>query len=355
VSEQGSIDISIEQLLELRHIPVPQARNTPASNGAWSGCFASRKRGHGTDYDDLRSYSPGDDLRHIDWRASARCDELHTRLYREEKEHRSRLICDLRHCMFTGSSVLRANHAVFLITRLLWRACQARTRVTLIVVTADGLSMFAPGTGDATAIRGCKLLVSEHQRIAQELASKNERARWAQTSNKPASAQATTSNVDDETLVDAAYRRHAVKVDSREHGPTLDTVLQWLLTRREQKTTQLWVSGFDYVGESFFDTLGAVARQSLNVAIHIDDPVLNGALPAGKFHYRSHGMKNKKPYSTDRFTPVGKSDQIVLADRLKQINQARVKRFDALAIPFISTAYGDDNVVSALRNQAYLA
>lgn len=355
VSEQQSIDISVDQLLELRHIPVPPARKTPASNGGLPGAFASHRRGHGTDFDDLRSYSPGDDMRHIDWRASARTDELHTRLYREEKEHRSSIICDLRHCMFTGSSILRANQAVFLSARLLWRACQTKTRVTLIVVTADGLSMIAPGTGDVTAIRGCNLLASEHKRIAQELTRQYGRPRKLRTSNKPASRQSTTDRDNDIAIVDAQYQRHALKVDSRDHGPTLDTVLRWLVLRREQKTTQLWVSGFDYVGEAFFDTLGAIARQSLNVAIHIDDPILNIALPAGKFHYRSQSANNDKTYSRDRITWVGKSNQDLLTERLIQKSQTRAKRFDALAIPLLSTAHGNDNVLSALRNQAYLA
>ena len=46
--------------------------------------FASRRRGDGFEFAELREYTAGDDPRRIDWAASARTGELQTRVYRDE-------------------------------------------------------------------------------------------------------------------------------------------------------------------------------------------------------------------------------------------------------------------------------
>lgn len=347
MSEDASIEIRVEQLLDLRHIPTPTAKSTPASNDTWLGSFASDKRGHGTDYDDLRRYSPGDDIRHIDWRASARTGELHTRLYREEKEHKTTVICDLRPCMFTGSKVLRANRATTISARLLWQACGAGTRVTLIVITANGISMNAPGSGHVTAIQGCNLLASEHQRIVHELQQRN-------NDDLPAKQTGFSIHRKPSDAGDVS-RRQTLTVAHKAHGPTLDAVLQWLLTQGHHKTTRLWVSGFDYEGEQFFNTLESIPAKSLNIAIHVDDPILSTALPAGEFYYSSHGTTNSRDFTRYGSKQVHSRNQPILEDKLEQIKRTRAARFDALMIPYLSTAHGDDEVIAALRHRAYLA
>lgn len=349
VNEPSTIDINVDQLLQLRHIEAPATRRIPDSNAAWLGTFTSKQRGHGTDYDDLRQYSPGDDIRHIDWRASARTNALHTRLYRAEKEHRTSIICDMRLCMFTGSNILRANRAVRLCARLLWQACKAGTRVTLIIITPEGLSMLAPGTGHTTAIRGCKLLATEHQRLVQTLIKRK---------HAPTTALREINN---------DYCRHeSLAVSNEAHGPTLDAALKRLIAHSEHKTTQLWASGFDYPGELFFNTLGSIAQQGHNVALQIDDPVLSNSLPSGDFHYQANHAQepDTEPESNHRqahqkrilhSARINKSNQEVLSQNLKQVRQCRVTRFAELSVPYLSNAAGDDAIIAALRHQGVLA
>src|SRR5690349_19275679 len=68
-----------------------------------SGRRASRVRGRGLAFEEIRSYRPGDDVRLIDWRASARTGRAQTRVFTEERDRPTLLVVDLTAAMFFGS------------------------------------------------------------------------------------------------------------------------------------------------------------------------------------------------------------------------------------------------------------
>lgn len=87
-------------------------------------------RGRGIDFEEVRSYQSGDDIRTIDWRVTARTGDAHTRLFREERERPVLVVVDQRADMFFGSvhcckSVLAAQLA----SLLAWAALQGGDRV----------------------------------------------------------------------------------------------------------------------------------------------------------------------------------------------------------------------------------
>ena len=65
-----------------------------------AGMHRSSFRGRGIDFDEVRAYAPGDDIRHIDWRVTARTGKTHTKLYHEERERPVYLVVDQRQSMF---------------------------------------------------------------------------------------------------------------------------------------------------------------------------------------------------------------------------------------------------------------
>ncbi len=84
-----------------------------------TGGNRSSARGRGIDFDEVRSYQPGDDIRAIDWRVTARTGSAHTKLYHEERERPVLIAVDQRAGMFFGSrhcfkSVLAAHLAALL-------------------------------------------------------------------------------------------------------------------------------------------------------------------------------------------------------------------------------------------------
>lgn len=87
--------ITLDELVSLRLWP-PARGNKRERMAIREGHHLSHIRGRGMEYDDVREYQPGDDIRHIDWRLMARTGEAHTKLYREERERPVFVLTDLR-------------------------------------------------------------------------------------------------------------------------------------------------------------------------------------------------------------------------------------------------------------------
>jgi uncharacterized protein (DUF58 family) len=68
-----------------------------------SGNHASRLRGRGLNFEEIRSYLPGDDVRHIDWKVSLRLGKAQVRAYTEERDRPLLVVVDQRMSMFFGS------------------------------------------------------------------------------------------------------------------------------------------------------------------------------------------------------------------------------------------------------------
>ena len=78
------------------------ARNRPVHSFLF-GRRSSHVRGRGLDFEELRSYVPGDDVRSIDWRVTARSRKPYVRVYSEERDRPTMLVVDQRINMFFGT------------------------------------------------------------------------------------------------------------------------------------------------------------------------------------------------------------------------------------------------------------
>ena len=81
----------------IRFLPRQPARSV------LNGRHASRLRGRGLNFEELRGYLPGGDVRSIDWKVTARTGEPHVRVYTEERDRPALLLVDQRMAMFFGS------------------------------------------------------------------------------------------------------------------------------------------------------------------------------------------------------------------------------------------------------------
>lgn len=95
-----------------------------------AGPNKSNFRGRGIDFEEVRSYQPGDDIRGIDWRVTARTGSAHTKLFREERERPLLVAVDQRSGMFFGSShCFKSVLAAQLASLVCWAALDAGDRV----------------------------------------------------------------------------------------------------------------------------------------------------------------------------------------------------------------------------------
>ncbi|MFT3823726.1 MAG: DUF58 domain-containing protein [Chitinophagaceae bacterium] len=67
------------------------------------GRHASKLRGRGLDFEEVRQYVPGDDIRNIDWLVTARTGKTHSKVFNEEKERPTFIVLDQSSWMFFGS------------------------------------------------------------------------------------------------------------------------------------------------------------------------------------------------------------------------------------------------------------
>ena len=101
----GRVYVSLAQLmaLEFKARALSFVARQPQGS-ILSGNHASRLRGRGLNFDELRRYQPGDDLRHLDWRASLRTGKPVVRTFTEERDRPALIVVDQRMSMFFGSS-----------------------------------------------------------------------------------------------------------------------------------------------------------------------------------------------------------------------------------------------------------
>jgi|TARA_B110000879_G_scaffold199152_1_gene271709 uncharacterized protein (DUF58 family) len=116
---------------ELTSFPRVQARQMMA------GGHRSRFRGRGMDFDEVRIYQPGDDVRSIDWRVTAKTQTPHTKIFREERERPVLVVSDLRSSMFFGSQRLKSVVACEISAALAWAGLNANDRVGGLVFGAQ--------------------------------------------------------------------------------------------------------------------------------------------------------------------------------------------------------------------------
>ncbi len=97
---------------------------------ASSGSHHALRKGRGMTFSEVRQYQAGDDIRHIDWRVTARTQKPHTKVFIEEHERPTILVTEQTPALFFGSQVrLKMNQALNLSAILAWTALNQNERV----------------------------------------------------------------------------------------------------------------------------------------------------------------------------------------------------------------------------------
>jgi len=127
----NGIGLSMQELLQYqsksRLIDLAGKKNI---RGKQSGNYLSRSKGRGMEFDEVRHYQTGDDVRAIDWRVTARTGQTHTKLFREEIERPVLVATDLSQNMHFGSKLLfKSVQAAHLAALVAWHAKSRGDRI----------------------------------------------------------------------------------------------------------------------------------------------------------------------------------------------------------------------------------
>lgn len=119
------------------------ARQKRPTTSRYAGPVVSLFRGRGMELDDLRAYQPGDDVRHMEWRATARSGRPITKVFREERQRLVYLVVDRGPTMAFGTRrEIKAATAARVAALLAFSAVARQERVAGLVMNSDGEQVF---------------------------------------------------------------------------------------------------------------------------------------------------------------------------------------------------------------------
>jgi uncharacterized protein (DUF58 family) len=130
-----------QALLAIRDL---ELRARVVVEGLWAGLHRSPFSGFSVEFTEYRQYSPGDDLRFLDWRVLARTDREYVRKFEDETNLRCQLLIDHSRSMEFGSrDFSKADYARTLAASIGYFLLQQRDMVGLAMF-ADGLANYLP-------------------------------------------------------------------------------------------------------------------------------------------------------------------------------------------------------------------
>jgi len=130
-----------EILKQIRRIQITTSRMV---TDVFAGQYQSVFKGRGMEFDEVRQYFPGDDVRSIDWNVTARTGEPYIKKFVEERELTVIFLLDLsRSGYFATVNKLKRNLAAEICSLLTFAAIQNNDKVGLIAFT-DRIEKFVP-------------------------------------------------------------------------------------------------------------------------------------------------------------------------------------------------------------------
>jgi len=142
-----NIFISLNELLKMEHLSrgFSLLASKQKVRSVLGGKHASKLRGRGLDFEEVRNYVPGDDIRNIDWKVTARTQKTHSRVYSEEKEKPTLIVVDQSKSMFFGSqSRTKSVVAAELAALTAFKVLKEGDRVGGIVFADNGIDIVYP-------------------------------------------------------------------------------------------------------------------------------------------------------------------------------------------------------------------
>ncbi|WP_426358062.1 DUF58 domain-containing protein [Pseudocolwellia sp. HL-MZ19] len=172
----NGIDVSINELIQYQ--TKTSLINLAAKkdlHGKMSGNYLARSKGRGMEFDEVRHYQTGDDIRAIDWRVTARTGITHTKVFREEVERPVLIATDLSDNMMFGSQLLfksvQASHLAALVA---WHAKERGDRVGGIVFNQQKHTELKPRSRQQGVLHYLYSLSNIHQNTSEALFNSTE-------------------------------------------------------------------------------------------------------------------------------------------------------------------------------------
>jgi len=160
VRADGVARVSLSDLVDLNQAAAGLRFRHKGVRSAQGGNYLSSFKGRGMEFDETRPYTPGDDIRNLDWRVTARTGRTHTKLFREERERPVFIAVDGRAAMFFATrGVFKSVMAARLAALVAWSAAYHGDRVGGQIFAETGSRELKPEHGRRSVLRLLQMLV----------------------------------------------------------------------------------------------------------------------------------------------------------------------------------------------------
>jgi uncharacterized protein (DUF58 family) len=150
-----------------------------------TGRHRSKLRGRGLDFEEVRNYVPGDDIRSIDWKVTARTKKPHTKVYTEERERPVFFVVDQSASMFFGSrKMMKSVTAAHTAALGAWKVLAVGDRVGGIVFNDEEFVEVTPKRNRRAVQRFLSTIVEQNNSLSSEALSRQNPGMLNQVLNK---------------------------------------------------------------------------------------------------------------------------------------------------------------------------
>lgn len=163
----GLVYSSLERLLsQQQSARLLKQRSRYKKTAKQTGNHQVRHLGRGMEFAESRPYSPGDDIRSMDWKVTARTGEPHTKLFEEERERPVLLWCDLRSSMFFATrGQFKSVVATELTALLAWKSWLDGDRVGGMLFSSHQQQEMRPARSKSKVLQLLQSLAKGSQEI----------------------------------------------------------------------------------------------------------------------------------------------------------------------------------------------
>ena len=167
--EATGTEIDVDALLRLRYAVSSSRTGRKPPRSVAPGAVLHRQRGRGLEIYDIRSWSDGDDIRHLDRNVTARTGAPHVRTFRDERERSAMLVVDFRDSMMFGTRrAFRSVVAAEAIAAMAWRVIEQGGRIAILAATPLGARFIGRARGVAATTSLIGELALTHRAIAAQ-------------------------------------------------------------------------------------------------------------------------------------------------------------------------------------------
>lgn len=159
VAAEALTTVQLVTLINLAKAAAGLKLQHPTIKSMQNGGYISHFKGRGMEFDEARLYQPGDDIRRIDWKVTARSGSPHTKIFREERERPVFIAVDYRPTMqFATRGVFKHVQAAKLAALIAWAAEQQGDRIGGQVFSLHQCKELKPQNGKQSVLRFLNML-----------------------------------------------------------------------------------------------------------------------------------------------------------------------------------------------------